>query len=675
MSSLANQQQNLSFPGLLQVPGGITSTLQQVQDGNGNVTGLSLSSAGASVTTSSTFQASKNGTTLTGALPRLISDGFGDLPTVKDFGAVGNGVTDDTAAFTAAIAASPTGVAVPAGSYKIIGTVTGNFYSFGTVTIVTGTVTSLQNITAYKASATGAVARTLYNKLSDIISVKDFGAVGNGVTDDTAAIQATINAAASLSNGGTVFLPSGTYVVSATLVIPVTVNCIALAGDNSKSNSRLLRAVSFVAGDLIYANSNTGGANAALVIKDLMIYQGASYQTSGYAIHLNARGLVLIDNVNIIDGFGGVLISSTAITVSENITLNDVTYIQTSNYALTYGSSDAGINIKGHPVAILISNCGCSCQNITTANALKYGLFIDGADGIQISNCFFNGITGIGIAPSPNSTPLDDIFFSNCIIDTCRTYGVHLDGVVSAGYSYTNIRFVGCHINTSIASGLASSNVLITGTCDYVIFDSCNFNLSGWHSVYISQPAASYTGQPIASIIFSDCDNSGNGLNTANSANYFIDTNNTGIAIKGGYAGNRPGSFGSTTYGVALQGSNSNISISNVNLLNNTIGTIYTNSLSTSNIVISDNTGIDNTILTVASATTISIKVAKIVNLTGTTNVQTISDGWIGRIIYFYTSTGSITFTTGGNIWGNKTIPMNEAIAFLFDGSTWHPLR
>lgn len=196
MSSLANQQQNLSFPGLLQVPGGITSTLQQVQDGNGNPTGLSLSSAGASVTTSSTFQASKNGITLTGALPRLISDGFGDLPTVKDFGAVGNGITDDTSAFTAAIAASPTGVTVPAGSYKITGTVTGNFYSFGAVTVVTGNVTTIQDLTLYTSSGTGAVARLVSSKLSDSMSFKDFGAVGNGIADDTAAVQAAINAGA-----------------------------------------------------------------------------------------------------------------------------------------------------------------------------------------------------------------------------------------------------------------------------------------------------------------------------------------------------------------------------------------------------------------------------------------------------------------------------------------------
>ena len=49
MSNLGPQSQNLSYAGLLQVPGGITASLQQVQDGDGNNTGLYLSSTGVSI--------------------------------------------------------------------------------------------------------------------------------------------------------------------------------------------------------------------------------------------------------------------------------------------------------------------------------------------------------------------------------------------------------------------------------------------------------------------------------------------------------------------------------------------------------------------------------------------------------------------------------------------------
>ena len=82
-----------------------------------------------------------------GAINRTAQAKMAEMPSVKDFGAVGNGVTNDAAAFTAAWAATaPQAVYVPAGSYAITGTVTGKFFSFGVVTVVGGTVTTITNL-------------------------------------------------------------------------------------------------------------------------------------------------------------------------------------------------------------------------------------------------------------------------------------------------------------------------------------------------------------------------------------------------------------------------------------------------------------------------------------------------------------------------------------------------
>lgn len=69
---------------------------------------------------------------------------------------------------------------------------------------------------AYVPPFIGSIATTTENKLSQFMSVKDFGAVGDGVTDDTVAIRNAVAVGA----GRTIFFPKGVYLVSGTVTVP-----------------------------------------------------------------------------------------------------------------------------------------------------------------------------------------------------------------------------------------------------------------------------------------------------------------------------------------------------------------------------------------------------------------------------------------------------------------------
>jgi hypothetical protein len=67
------------------------------------------------------------------------------------------------------------------------------------------------------------------NKLQESVSVLDFGAVGDGTTDDTAAIQAAITAA----GAKTLFFPAGTYLIKSTLTQPQSQAWIGSGGQRA----------------------------------------------------------------------------------------------------------------------------------------------------------------------------------------------------------------------------------------------------------------------------------------------------------------------------------------------------------------------------------------------------------------------------------------------------------
>ena len=60
------------------------------------------------------------------------------------------------------------------------------------------------------ATPTGAINRPINEKLAEWISIKDFGAQCDGVTDDTAAVQAAINYCATFDQWPALLIPGQT---------------------------------------------------------------------------------------------------------------------------------------------------------------------------------------------------------------------------------------------------------------------------------------------------------------------------------------------------------------------------------------------------------------------------------------------------------------------------------
>lgn len=90
--------------------------------------------------------------------------------------------------------------------------------------------------TVVTMSALFSGQRTLGGHFTDVLDVKDFGAVGNGSHDDTTAVQAAINFALTKGLGYRVFIPAGTYILSAPLVATLPGNSgLIISGDGRGS--------------------------------------------------------------------------------------------------------------------------------------------------------------------------------------------------------------------------------------------------------------------------------------------------------------------------------------------------------------------------------------------------------------------------------------------------------
>jgi hypothetical protein len=158
----------------------------------------------------------------------------------------------------------------------------------------------------YNPPVTGGVTRSVNARLSDIITIKDFGAVGDGVTNDTAAFTAAV-AYIENSPGYSVFVPPGVYLTDPFQIGPLAFNAQGFFWGEEAASTVIRRrgtgAGAFITiGDplatVFQANyaarglTIDGGPNTngpALVSYDLvrstfeeMIFKGGSYAYASY---------------------------------------------------------------------------------------------------------------------------------------------------------------------------------------------------------------------------------------------------------------------------------------------------------------------------------------------------------------------------------------------------------
>jgi hypothetical protein len=128
-----------------------------------------------------------------------------------------------TAYWDAALTQVVTQPVTTRGGYPLNGTAVGRLYvnadfsilvrnrrGYDVLSALSATERFDSSLVTFVQAGLGAVVRTAQAKMRDIVSVKDFGAVGDGVADDTVAIQAAIDYIGQ-NGGGAVYIPNGAF--------------------------------------------------------------------------------------------------------------------------------------------------------------------------------------------------------------------------------------------------------------------------------------------------------------------------------------------------------------------------------------------------------------------------------------------------------------------------------
>jgi hypothetical protein len=137
---------------------------------------------------------------------------------------------------------------------------------------------------------TGAATRTSHDKFSDFVSIKDFGAVGDGLTDDTNAIINAVQA------HNAIFVPKGVYLVSGTIALTAGqalfgtgAGAVIKAVNNTfnpieiTENKAIIQSLSIEGGDVGVRLYGSGAECTQNSLRDLVLTgQNTGIQLDGY---------------------------------------------------------------------------------------------------------------------------------------------------------------------------------------------------------------------------------------------------------------------------------------------------------------------------------------------------------------------------------------------------------
>lgn len=242
----------------------------------------------------------------------------------------------------------------------------------------------------YQPAGTGAIATTVQAKLRESVSVKDFGAKGDGVTDDTAAIQAALDSGASL-----VFFPLGTYKI--TTVLTARQKTVLYGAGKGKS------VISAVGCAALYAANSVQGTYD-INIRDLSL-SGDSSGSGRNGIQLMGDSGVNVGRVSIRDvtvsGFSGngIHIERPIVTLLSQIEVSSC--------------GGHGFYIKGDGTSLTVQSCyakSCTGDGYRIDNNIQYSSFISCAADACAKGYNFNGTITL---------PAQDITMSSCGAESC----------------------------------------------------------------------------------------------------------------------------------------------------------------------------------------------------------------------------------------------------------------